>query len=258
MAPLRLSEWRGIQARWSRCDDAQQALLSSLAESRLVNCPISCACHDHVMSLIRRVAAQARPAANPAAWLAEARAALGGALAASWPHGQHRHAHGGTEASAASPQAAPPPLPLGRHTIFALSSGPGRSAVAVIRISGPAADAALQRLLPPAARELPPPRTARLASLLDPRSGGLLDRALVLRFPGPHSFTGGHVLMKLLQTAASCGVAVFPCGRHNTRHLEPRAAGAAAAAAQQPLLPRRVLRPQARTARSCTSTAARR
>ncbi|KAI7844301.1 hypothetical protein COHA_002099 [Chlorella ohadii] len=64
----------------------------------------------------------------------------------------------------------------------------GRAAIAVVRISGPGADSALQQLLP-ASAALPPPRTAALASLVAP-SGGLLDRALVLRFPGPRSFTG--------------------------------------------------------------------
>ncbi|PRW59346.1 tRNA modification GTPase mitochondrial [Chlorella sorokiniana] len=75
-----------------------------------------------------------------------------------------------------------------RHTIFALSSAQGRAAIAIVRLSGPGVDSALQRLLP-AGAVLPPPRTAALASLLG-LGGGLLDRALVLRFPGPRSFTG--------------------------------------------------------------------
>ena len=76
-----------------------------------------------------------------------------------------------------------------RDTIYALSSGKGRAAIAVLRVSGPATDAALRRLLPSGV--LPAPRTAALASLVAP-DGGLLDRALVLRFPGPRSFTGGR------------------------------------------------------------------
>ena len=81
-----------------------------------------------------------------------------------------------------------------RDTVFALSSAPGRSAVALVRISGPGADRALQRLMHApksagVAGALPPPRTAKLTDLVGP-SGDLLDRALVLRFPGPHSFTG--------------------------------------------------------------------
>jgi tRNA modification GTPase len=69
-------------------------------------------------------------------------------------------------------------------TIYALSSGAPPAAVAVVRISGPSADSALEAL----AGRLPEPRTARLATL---RWGGeILDRALVLRFSGPASATG--------------------------------------------------------------------
>ena len=71
-------------------------------------------------------------------------------------------------------------------TIYALASATGRAGVAVIRLSGPQALAALRRL----AGELPPARRAALRSLRDPRSGVELDRGLVLVFPAPHSFTG--------------------------------------------------------------------
>lgn len=69
-------------------------------------------------------------------------------------------------------------------TIYALSSGAPPAAIAVVRISGPGAGEALTAL----AGALPPPRTARLAALR--RNGELLDRALVLHFPGPNSATG--------------------------------------------------------------------
>ena len=72
-------------------------------------------------------------------------------------------------------------------TIFALSSGSPPAAVAVVRISGPGADAALQSL----AGTLPEARRATLATLT--AKGELLDRALVLRFPGPRSATGEDV-----------------------------------------------------------------
>ncbi|MGR6329502.1 tRNA uridine-5-carboxymethylaminomethyl(34) synthesis GTPase MnmE [Sphingomonas sp. XXL09] len=70
-------------------------------------------------------------------------------------------------------------------TIFALSSGAPPAGIAVIRVSGPAAFAALTAL----AGTLPPARTARLRSLRDDK-GALLDRALILCFPGPASATG--------------------------------------------------------------------
>ncbi len=69
-------------------------------------------------------------------------------------------------------------------TIFALSSGSPPAALAVVRISGPRADGALEAL----AGKLPPPRRATLADL--GWRGECLDRALVLRFPGPNSATG--------------------------------------------------------------------
>lgn len=71
-------------------------------------------------------------------------------------------------------------------TIFALSSGSVPAAIAVMRISGPAAGAALQRV----AGALPRARRAELRTLRDPDDGSVLDRALVLYMPGPTSATG--------------------------------------------------------------------
>jgi len=70
-------------------------------------------------------------------------------------------------------------------TVFALSSGRPPAAVAVVRVSGPAAAAALTALAGP----LPPPRRASLRTLRAP-DGTVLDRALLLFFPGPASATG--------------------------------------------------------------------
>ncbi|MDX2209332.1 MAG: tRNA uridine-5-carboxymethylaminomethyl(34) synthesis GTPase MnmE [Sphingopyxis sp.] len=75
---------------------------------------------------------------------------------------------------------------MSEETIFALSSGAPPAGVAVVRVSGPAAGAALTTL----AGKLPPPRRAVLRSLRDPDSAALLDRALVLWLPGPGSATG--------------------------------------------------------------------
>jgi len=73
-----------------------------------------------------------------------------------------------------------------RDTIFALASGAGRGAIAVLRISGPDSAAILARL----AGRLPSPRVASLRRLQDPDGAGTLDEALVLWFPGPGSYTG--------------------------------------------------------------------
>ena len=74
------------------------------------------------------------------------------------------------------------------NTIFALASARGKSGVAVIRISGPEAIGAVSLLC-----EMP--KQNRRATLRRLRSNGeLLDEALVLRFPGPESFTGEDVV----------------------------------------------------------------
>ncbi|MBY0394353.1 MAG: tRNA uridine-5-carboxymethylaminomethyl(34) synthesis GTPase MnmE, partial [Novosphingobium sp.] len=70
-------------------------------------------------------------------------------------------------------------------TIFALSSGAPPAAIGVIRISGPAAGSALERL----AGKLPVPRRAVLAVLRD-AEGVVLDRAVALWLPGPGTATG--------------------------------------------------------------------
>lgn len=73
-------------------------------------------------------------------------------------------------------------------TIYALASAPGKGGVAVIRISGPEAGAALHFF---GVKQLPVARLATLATLR--HNGRTLDQALVLRFPAPHSFTGEDV-----------------------------------------------------------------
>lgn len=71
-------------------------------------------------------------------------------------------------------------------TIFAPSTGAPPAAIAIVRISGPAALAAARAL----AGNLPNSREARVRTLRDPVSGDHLDRAIVLVFPGPASATG--------------------------------------------------------------------
>ncbi len=70
-------------------------------------------------------------------------------------------------------------------TIFALSSGPGRAGVAVIRISGPEAGSVFTHF----GTTSPPPRQAALRRLRD-GEGATLDEALVLWLPGPGTATG--------------------------------------------------------------------
>jgi tRNA modification GTPase len=79
----------------------------------------------------------------------------------------------------------------GADTIFALSTARGRSAIAVIRVSGPRARAGLASLAP---RCMPQPRVAKLAKLADPATGEAIDDALALWFPAPRSETGEDVV----------------------------------------------------------------
>ncbi|MBA3676092.1 MAG: tRNA uridine-5-carboxymethylaminomethyl(34) synthesis GTPase MnmE [Sphingosinicella sp.] len=74
-------------------------------------------------------------------------------------------------------------------TIYALSSGNPPAAIAIVRISGPQAGLALERL----AGKIPEPRHAGLSALRDPESGQTLDNALTLWFPGPGSSTGENL-----------------------------------------------------------------
>ena len=79
----------------------------------------------------------------------------------------------------------------GSDTIFAPATAPGRAALALVRISGPAAADVCRRLT---GRTAPAPRRAALRRMRDPRSGEAIDQGLVLWFPGPRSFTGEDVL----------------------------------------------------------------
>ncbi|MGB4101841.1 MAG: tRNA uridine-5-carboxymethylaminomethyl(34) synthesis GTPase MnmE [Alphaproteobacteria bacterium] len=75
------------------------------------------------------------------------------------------------------------------ETIFALASAPGRAGVAVIRISGVQAGAALQHIT---RRPLPAPRMVSLGDFFN-QAGERIDRGLTLWFPAPNSFTGEDV-----------------------------------------------------------------
>jgi tRNA modification GTPase len=73
-----------------------------------------------------------------------------------------------------------------RSTIFALSSGRPPAAIAVVRVCGPQARVALEKLI----GRVPAPRQAALAKVRDPKNGETIDEALTLWFPRPHSETG--------------------------------------------------------------------
>ncbi len=74
------------------------------------------------------------------------------------------------------------------QTIFALSSGRPPAAIAIVRVSGPQARTALEKLF----GKIPAPRTVHVATLRD-LDGNAIDEAVALFFPAPHSATGEDI-----------------------------------------------------------------
>tara|TARA_B100000683_G_scaffold261322_1_gene287136 strand:- start:15 stop:1346 length:1332 start_codon:yes stop_codon:yes gene_type:complete len=72
-------------------------------------------------------------------------------------------------------------------TIYALSSGPGISGIAIIRISGPNACKAITLLT---GQPVPPPRIATLRKINSINTSELIDEGIIIWFPGPQSYTG--------------------------------------------------------------------
>ena len=103
------------------------------------------------------------------------------------------------------------------HPIAALATPPFPSAIAVLRISGWGLAEVLGSLV-----QLPPPRQAALRRL---RWAGFDERALVLYFPSPHSYTGEDLVELQVHgnpvwpSACSSIWRVLACARRNTVNL---------------------------------------
>jgi tRNA modification GTPase len=104
-------------------------------------------------------------------------------------------------------------------TIYALATPPGRSAVAVVRISGPRVNAILSAF---AVTPLEP-RAASLRRVKDPASGIVLDQALVIYFPSPRSETGEDMAEFQLHGGRAIIASVLNALGHHpgTRMAEP-------------------------------------
>jgi tRNA modification GTPase len=104
------------------------------------------------------------------------------------------------------------------QTIFALSSGRPPSAIAIVRVSGGEANAALKQL----AGKIPPPRMATRALLRD-ANGQAIDDAVVLWFPGPASATGEDVAELHVHGGRAVLVSLFASlsAMENLRAAEP-------------------------------------
>ena len=72
-------------------------------------------------------------------------------------------------------------------TIYALSSGPGISGVAIVRVSGLETSLVIKSLTN---KEIPRPRLATLRKIYNTNTSELIDEGLILWFPGPQSYTG--------------------------------------------------------------------
>ncbi|HLZ04481.1 MAG TPA: tRNA uridine-5-carboxymethylaminomethyl(34) synthesis GTPase MnmE [Bradyrhizobium sp.] len=104
------------------------------------------------------------------------------------------------------------------QTIFALSSGRTPSAIAIVRVSGAEAGAALKKL----AGKIPAARMATRAMLRD-ADGQAIDDAVVLWFPGPASATGEDVAELHVHGGRAVLTSLFAAlaGIKNLRAAEP-------------------------------------
>lgn len=111
-------------------------------------------------------------------------------------------------------------------TIFAPATAPGRAALAVVRLSGPATGEAVKAL----AGALPAPRRASLRKLRD-AGGTVIDEALILWFPAPASYTGEDcaelhlhgglaVIETLVETLAGLGLRLAEPGEFTRRAFQ--------------------------------------
>ncbi|HUV87766.1 MAG TPA: tRNA modification GTPase [bacterium] len=73
-------------------------------------------------------------------------------------------------------------------TIAAVATPPGRGALAVIRLSGPATRAIADKVF--RARAAAAPRVARVGELVHPATADLVDRAVLVLYAAPNSYTG--------------------------------------------------------------------
>jgi tRNA modification GTPase len=103
-------------------------------------------------------------------------------------------------------------------TIYAPATAAGHAAIAIVRLSGPGAAAALKAVV----GHLPSPRTARHVRLRDPDSGEVLDDAIALWFPGPASVTGEDVAeLQVHGSRAVLAAVMAALSRRGLRLAEP-------------------------------------
>ncbi len=76
-------------------------------------------------------------------------------------------------------------------TICALSTAPGRSGMAIVRLSGPLSFSLVNRIFrTKSPYDKLPPRRAMLGLIMNPTDGSEIDEGIATCFPSPHSYTG--------------------------------------------------------------------
>ena len=95
-------------------------------------------------------------------------------------------------------------------TIYAPATASGAAAIAIVRVSGPAAKAALRAL---SGRAPPRPQRASLRVLRHPMSGAMIDEALVLWFAAPLSYSGEDMVEYHIHGGAAVQAALLAAGQ---------------------------------------------
>ena len=100
-------------------------------------------------------------------------------------------------------------------TIFALSSGTGKSGVAVIRISGNDLQEFAKKII---GRDTLTPRHAYFTNLCD-NDGEIIDQCVIIYFAAPHSFTGTDVIEIHSHGAPAVILKIFKFLRENCMRI---------------------------------------
>jgi len=115
-----------------------------------------------------------------------------------------------------------------QDTIVAPATPPGAGAVAIIRLSGPAAIEILRSIWRPARADVLKPRHLYIGDIRDPSTGAAVDRALAVVMPAPRSLTGEDVaevhchggpflVRRILGLAKGCGARMAEAGEFSRR-----------------------------------------
>jgi tRNA modification GTPase len=116
-----------------------------------------------------------------------------------------------------------------KDTVIALASGKGKSAIAVIRLSGPGSFSLVETCLSPGSSfGVQPAKTVGLFTFIDPQTKQKVDHITAIKYCGPHSFTGEDmvelfchgseiVVEKILTSIVACGAVYAERGEFTRR-----------------------------------------